>query len=169
MFQIAMKCPPIKPSGHCSWHIGNLTWQSNFLFLSQNFVTLNGPSTHYINDNVGWGFILQELDWDNFTSGHSVLLSSVAVEKLGGGQDQCSDHGPQSGNHLVRGYQHEDNQIIFFFRESEKRQKKKMLVDYLVINLKNHNFWTFKYFFCEFLCLLNITGNKWREKESWGP
>ena len=43
---------------------------------------------------------------------------------------------------------------------------KKMLVDYLVINLKNHNFWTFKYFFCEFLCLLNITGNKWREKES---
>ena len=90
----------------------------------------------------------------------------MAVEKLGSGEDQCSDHGPQSGNHLVRGYQHEDNQIIFFFRESEKRQKKKMLVDYLVINLKNHNFWTFKYFFCEFLCLLNITGNKWREKES---
>ena len=116
MFQIAMKCPPIKPSGHCSWHIGNLTWQSNFLFLSQNFVTLNGPSTHYINDNVGWGFILQELDWDNFTSGHSVLLSSVAVEKLGSGEDQCSDHGPQSGNHLVRGYQHEDNQIIFFLQ-----------------------------------------------------
>merc|ERR1712218_265511 len=42
--------------------------------------------------------------------------------------------------------------------ESEKRQKKKMLVDYLYNNLKNHNFWAYKYFFCEFLGLLNISG-----------
>ena len=47
-----------------------------------------------------------------------------------------------------------------FFSESEKRQKKKMLVDYLYNNLKNHNFWAYKYFFCEFLGLLNISGNK---------
>ena len=44
------------------------------------------------------------------------------------------------------------------FSESEKRQKKKMLVDYLYTNLKNHNFWAYKYFFCEFLGLLNISG-----------
>jgi len=42
--------------------------------------------------------------------------------------------------------------------ESERRQKKKMLVDYLYTNLKNHNFWAYKYFFCEFLGLLNISG-----------
>ena len=48
-----------------------------------------------------------------------------------------------------------------YFRESEKRQKKKMLVDYLYTNLKNHNFWAYKYFFCEFLGLLNISGNIW--------
>ena len=35
-----------------------------------------------------------------------------------------------------------------------------MLVDYLYNNLKNHNFWAYKYFFCEFLGLLNISGNK---------
>ena len=33
-----------------------------------------------------------------------------------------------------------------------------MLVDYLYTNLKNHNFWAYKYFFCEFLGLLNISG-----------
>ena len=48
-----------------------------------------------------------------------------------------------------------------YFSESEKRQKKKMLVDYLYTNLKNHNFWAYKYFFCEFLGLLNISGNIW--------
>ena len=38
-----------------------------------------------------------------------------------------------------------------------------MLVDYLYTNLKNHNFWAYKYFFCEFLGLLNISGkySKW--------
>ena len=42
--------------------------------------------------------------------------------------------------------------------EVEKRQKKKLLVDYLYSNLKNHNFWTYRYFFCEFLSLLNVVG-----------
>ena len=42
--------------------------------------------------------------------------------------------------------------------EVEKRQKKKLLVDYLYSNLKNHNFWTYRYFFCELLSLLNVIG-----------
>ncbi len=42
--------------------------------------------------------------------------------------------------------------------EVEKRQKKKLLVDYLYSNLKNHNFWTYRYFFCELLALLNVVG-----------
>jgi hypothetical protein len=47
----------------------------------------------------------------------------------------------------------------FLCRESEKRQKKKLLLDYLYSNLKNHNFWAYRYFFCEFLGLVNIFGN----------
>ena len=42
--------------------------------------------------------------------------------------------------------------------EAEKRQKKKLLPDYLHSNLKNHNFWAYRYFFCEFLSLLNLFG-----------
>ena len=42
--------------------------------------------------------------------------------------------------------------------EAEKRQKKKLLLDYLHSNLKNHNFWAYRYFFCEFLALLNLFG-----------
>ena len=45
-------------------------------------------------------------------------------------------------------------------RESEKRQKKKLLLDYLYANLKNHNFWAYRYFFCEFLGLVNIFGKQ---------
>ena len=45
--------------------------------------------------------------------------------------------------------------------EAEKRQKKKLLLDYLYANLKNHNFWAYRYFFCEFLALLNVLG-KWK-------
>ena len=50
--------------------------------------------------------------------------------------------------------------FVFFIahRESEKRQKKKLLLDYLYSNLKNHNFWAYRYFFCEFLGLVNIFG-----------
>ena len=42
--------------------------------------------------------------------------------------------------------------------EAERRQKKKMLLDYLLANLKNHNFWAYRYFFCELLALLNLFG-----------
>ena len=42
--------------------------------------------------------------------------------------------------------------------EVEKRQKKKLLLDYLYSNLKNHNFWAYRYFFCELLGLLNVVG-----------
>ena len=42
--------------------------------------------------------------------------------------------------------------------EVEKRQKKKLLLDYLYSNLKNHNFWAYRYFFCELLALLNVVG-----------
>ena len=42
--------------------------------------------------------------------------------------------------------------------EVEKKQKKKLLLDYLYDNLKNHNWWAYRYFFCEFLAFLNIIG-----------
>ena len=42
--------------------------------------------------------------------------------------------------------------------EAEKRSKKKLLLDYLYANLKNHNFWAYRYFFCEFLALCNVIG-----------
>ena len=40
----------------------------------------------------------------------------------------------------------------------EKKLKKKLLIDYLYSNLKHHNFWAYRYFFCEFLALLNVSG-----------
>ena len=43
--------------------------------------------------------------------------------------------------------------------EVEKKLKKKLLIDYLYSSLKHHNFWAYRYFFCEFLALLNVTGN----------
>ena len=53
--------------------------------------------------------------------------------------------------------------------ESEKRQKKKLLIDYLYANLKNHNFWAYRYFFCEFLALINVIGTTMPAKkhDSW--
>ena len=42
--------------------------------------------------------------------------------------------------------------------ESEKRLKKKLILDYLYANLKHHNFWAFRYFFCELLALINVIG-----------
>ena len=42
--------------------------------------------------------------------------------------------------------------------EAEKRSKKKLLLDYLYANLKNHNFWAYRYFFCELLSLANVIG-----------
>ena len=42
--------------------------------------------------------------------------------------------------------------------ESEKRLKKKLILDYIYANLKHHNFWAYRYFFCEFLALINVVG-----------
>lgn len=42
--------------------------------------------------------------------------------------------------------------------EIEKKQKKKMLLDYLWENLRYHNWWAYKYYLCEFLALLNVIG-----------
>ena len=42
--------------------------------------------------------------------------------------------------------------------EVEKKQKKKLLLDYLYDNLKNHNWWAYRYFFCELLAFFNIIG-----------
>ena len=44
--------------------------------------------------------------------------------------------------------------------EVEKKLKKKLLIDYLYSNLKHHNFWCYRYFFCEVLSLLNVGGKK---------
>jgi hypothetical protein len=43
-------------------------------------------------------------------------------------------------------------------QDVEKRQKKRLLLDYLAENLKHHNWWAYRYFFCEFLALVNIIG-----------
>ena len=42
--------------------------------------------------------------------------------------------------------------------DTDKKLKKKLLIDYLYSNLKQHNFWAYRYFFCEFLAFLNVTG-----------
>jgi hypothetical protein len=47
----------------------------------------------------------------------------------------------------------------------EKKLKKKLLIDYMYSNLKHHNFWAYRYFFCEFLALVNVGG----ESESGCP
>ena len=43
-------------------------------------------------------------------------------------------------------------------KDVEKRQKKRLLLDYLSDNLKHHNWWAYRYFFCEFLALINVIG-----------
>ena len=43
-------------------------------------------------------------------------------------------------------------------KDVEKRQKKRLLLDYLSENLKHHNWWAYRYFFCEFLALINVIG-----------
>jgi hypothetical protein len=42
--------------------------------------------------------------------------------------------------------------------EGEKRLKKKLILDYIYANLKHHNFWAYRYFFCELLALINVVG-----------
>lgn len=40
----------------------------------------------------------------------------------------------------------------------EKKQKKKLMIDYLWENLRFHNWWAYKYYLCELLALLNVIG-----------
>ncbi|XP_050443660.1 innexin shaking-B [Adelges cooleyi] len=42
--------------------------------------------------------------------------------------------------------------------DAEKKQKKKILLDYLWENLRYHNWWTYRYYLCELLALLNVVG-----------
>ncbi|XP_076303841.1 innexin family member shaking B isoform X3 [Lasioglossum baleicum] len=42
--------------------------------------------------------------------------------------------------------------------EAEKKQKKKMLLDYLWENLRFHNWWAYRYYLCEVLALVNVVG-----------
>nr|XP_031829037.1 innexin shaking-B isoform X1 [Nomia melanderi] len=42
--------------------------------------------------------------------------------------------------------------------EVEKKQKKKMLLDYLWENLRFHNWWAYRYYLCEVLALVNVVG-----------
>ncbi|CAG5095240.1 Similar to shakB: Innexin shaking-B (Aedes aegypti) [Cotesia congregata] len=42
--------------------------------------------------------------------------------------------------------------------EVEKKQKKKMLLDYLWENLRYHNWWAYRYYLCEVLALVNVIG-----------
>jgi hypothetical protein len=40
--------------------------------------------------------------------------------------------------------------------EEEKQAKKYALIDYLLRHLRHHKMYAFRYWFCEFLCLVNI-------------
>ncbi|XP_018334680.1 innexin shaking-B-like [Agrilus planipennis] len=40
----------------------------------------------------------------------------------------------------------------------EKKQKKKLMLDYLWENLRYHNWWAYKYYLCEVLALVNVVG-----------
>ena len=53
--------------------------------------------------------------------------------------------------------------------ESEKRLKKKLILDYIYSNLKHHNFWAYRYFFCEMLALMNVVGKMRIEKDHKKP
>ncbi|PSN34613.1 hypothetical protein C0J52_20550, partial [Blattella germanica] len=47
---------------------------------------------------------------------------------------------------------------VGFITEADKNEKKKRLLEYLEQNRHNHNIWAYKYFFCEFLALVNVFG-----------
>ena len=47
---------------------------------------------------------------------------------------------------------------VGFISDTEKSEKKKRLLEYLEQNRHNHNIWTYKYFFCEFLAFINVFG-----------
>ena len=50
--------------------------------------------------------------------------------------------------------------------DTDKKLKKKLLLDYLYSNLKQHNFWAYRYFFCEFLAFINVTGGNYYTRQS---
>ena len=50
--------------------------------------------------------------------------------------------------------------MLILQQDVEKRQKKRLLLDYLSDNLKHHNWWAYRYFFCEFLALINVIGKE---------
>ncbi|XP_021934422.1 innexin shaking-B isoform X2 [Zootermopsis nevadensis] len=47
---------------------------------------------------------------------------------------------------------------IGIISEVEKKQKKKLLLEYLCDNLTYHNWWAYRYYLCELLSLLNVIG-----------
>lgn len=40
----------------------------------------------------------------------------------------------------------------------ERVAKKKILLDYLLVHMKQHNMYALRYWFCEALCLVNVVG-----------
>lgn len=42
--------------------------------------------------------------------------------------------------------------------DSCKRDQKSMLVNYFALNLHNHNFYAYRFFFCEILNFINVVG-----------
>ncbi|OAD55526.1 Innexin shaking-B [Eufriesea mexicana] len=53
--------------------------------------------------------------------------------------------------------------------EVEKKQKKKMLLDYLWENLRYHNWWAYRYYLCEVLALVNVIEDEYAvQKNEFG-
>lgn len=42
--------------------------------------------------------------------------------------------------------------------EDNKCTRKGLILDYFISNIKNHNFYAFRFFFCEVLNLINVIG-----------
>jgi hypothetical protein len=62
---------------------------------------------------------------------------------------------------------------IGIISEVEKKQKKKLLLEYLCDNLTYHNWWAYRYYLCEVLALLNVIGEvafpDWATQLTRGP
>lgn len=50
------------------------------------------------------------------------------------------------------------NMHIAVVSAEERKLKKKIILEYLCRNLRQHRMYAFKYFFCEFLCFFNVVG-----------
>ena len=46
---------------------------------------------------------------------------------------------------------------IAMLSDEERGRKRKILNDYLYSHLRHHRMYAYKYFFCEFICFLNVT------------